>query len=120
MAVAVSSEPTEQEVAPAPKVAPEADNVAKDACQTEAGATTDRLVAWKLAMLESWPDIAESHKRGSIARHAMQWLKKHGPRDVFPAEQPDLHTLRWIDLSGNPQTVSLKRLGNVISERKST
>lgn len=87
-----------------------------DTEQTQIPVTTDGLVAWQAVMIESWPDIAKAHKGKPTPRNAMQWLKRYGPRDVIPEKQPDRGVLRWLDLSGNPKTVTLKTIQTRISE----
>jgi len=87
-----------------------------EARQAEAGVSTDGLVGWQAVMLESWQEIAKAYKGKPTARNAIQWLKKHGPRDVIPGEQPDQNSLRWIDLSGNPHAVTVKSIQTRVSE----
>ncbi len=75
---------------------------------------TRGLVAWQAVMIESWPKIAKACSGKPDARKAMRWLKTHGPRDVFPLEQPDHGVLAWLDIAGNPQTTTLKTIQNQI------
>ncbi len=96
----------------------DAEPVPEEAHQAEAGVRTDGLVAWQAVMLESWPAIVRAHGGKATARNAMPWLKRHGPRDVFPVEQPDRGALAWLDLAGNPQTVSLKTIQNLFPRWK--
>lgn len=84
------------------------------AFQDDAG--TDGLVAWQAEMLESWQDITKAYSGKPTARNAMQWLKKNGPRDTFPEQQPDRNALRWLDRDGNHQTVQYKSVATRISE----
>ncbi len=88
----------------------------EDAQRDESGVSTDGMVAWQAEMIESWPEITKGHKGRPTARNAMKWLKKHGPRDVFPVEQPDHDALHWIDRDGNPQTVLYSSIAKRISE----
>ena len=69
-------------------------------------------------MIYSWQEIEKACSGKPNARKAMQWLKKKGPRDVIPIEQPDHNSLAWLDLAGNPQTTSLKTIQNQISRWK--
>lgn len=79
---------------------------------------TDGLVAWQAVLLESWQEITNAYGENTTARNAMLWLKKYGPRDVFPVEQPDHDGLHWIDRDGNPQSVRYKTISNQISAWK--
>ena len=110
---AVARAGTEQRVLQAIAIKPEVR-------QSLMGAERDTrgLVAWQDAMIESWSEIAKASSGKPNARKAMQWLKKYGPRDVFPVEQPDHGALAWLDLGGNPQTVSLKTIQNQFSRWK--
>ena len=94
----------------------DAEPVSDEALQAEAGVSTDGLVAWQAVMIEAWPEIAKARQGKPTARNAVQWIKKHGPRDVIPAEQPDARSLRWIDRDGGVQTVLCKSVGTRISE----
>lgn len=96
----------------------DAEPVPEEAHQAEAGVHTDGLVAWQSAMIYSWQEIEKACSGKPNARKAMQWLKKKGPRDVIPIEQPDHNSLAWLDLAGNPQTTSLKTIQNQISRWK--
>lgn len=89
--------------------------VPEDAYHAEAGVSTDGLVMWQAVMLEHWPMIEKAYGGKPTARKAMQWLKRHGSRGVFPEQQPDHGALAWLDLAGNPQTVSLKTIQNQIA-----
>lgn len=104
--------------APIPEQPARAERAPEEARQDEAGVSTDGMVAWQAVMLECWPKIAAAYKGKPRPRDAMQWLKKHGPRDVFPEHQPDHNALAWLDLAGNPQTTSLKTIQNQISRWK--
>ena len=107
-------------IAPTPEqpARDDAGPVLEDAYQAEAGVSTDGLVMWQAVMLEHWLMIAEASGGKPTARKAMQWLKRHGSRDVFPEQQPDHNALAWLDLAGNPQTASLKTIQNQISRWK--
>lgn len=78
-------------------------------------ADTSGLVAWQAIAIESWPEISKAYKGAPTASNVVAWLKKHGPRDVFPGEQPDRYTLRWIDREENIQTVAQKTVANMVS-----
>lgn len=93
----------------------DAEPVPEEARQAEAGVSTDGLVGWQAVMLESWQEIAKAYDGTPSPRNAMHWLRKHGSRDVFPEQQPDHHALAWLDLAGNPQTVTLKTIQNQVS-----
>lgn len=106
--------------APAPELPACADSepVQEDAHQEESDVSTGGLVAWQAAMIESWREIMAAHKGRPKARDAMLWLKKHGPRDVFPVEQPDHQALRWIDRDGNTHSAAYRSIASRISEWK--
>jgi len=74
-------------------------------------------VAWQAIMIESWERIrlANKGKRPS-ARQAMAWLKKNGPRDKIPEQQPFRDSLRWIDGDGEEQTAKIGSISSRISE----
>lgn len=102
---------------PQPAAEPESDAEHEQRpTEQKAAPDTGGLVAWQAVMIESWPEIAKAHKGKPTPRNAMQWLKRHGPRAVIPEEQPDHIALRWLDLSGNLQTVVLKSIQSRVSE----
>jgi hypothetical protein len=74
--------------------------------------------AWQAAILEGWEDITKKRGDRTTARHVLAWCKTSGPSDVFGCEQPEKReSLCWIDSSeGNVHTVTLARIGTVISE----
>jgi|GEM_PF-6275905 len=78
-------------------------------------ADTSGLVAWQAIAIESWSEILSAYRGAPTASNVVAWLKKHGPRDVFPNEQPDRYTLRWVDGNGNMQTVAQKTVANMVS-----
>ena len=84
--------------------------------QATEGVSTEGLVAWQAVMIESWPEIVKAHQGRTTTLSAVKWIKKYGPRDVIPAEQPDARSLRWIDRDGGVQTVLCKSVGTRISE----
>jgi len=77
---------------------------------------TANMVAWRAVMLESWPAIIAECCPLPNARDALRWLKRNGPRDKIPEDQPDRDALHWLDSSGNPQTVALKTLSNCLRD----
>jgi hypothetical protein len=90
---------------------------ARVATPDEDSADTDKLVAWQAATLESWGKIKIKHGQKPSARKVMSWLRADGQRDVFGCTQPNTRdSLVWLDRAGNPQTLTLHRLGTVISE----
>lgn len=89
-----------------------AESEPEGAHQAEAGVSTDGLVAWQAVVIEYWPKIAKACGGKPTARKAMQWLKKHGPRDTIPEHQPDRDVMRWIDRDNNPKSVALKTIQN--------
>jgi len=78
------------------------------------------LVAWQRALLECWQQISTANQGKPNARDAMSWLKKNGPPDVIPKEQPKTESMEWIGLDGAIHTVRLKTVQNVITTWKKT
>lgn len=103
--------PIERDPAPAPAPAPLTESHVDEAPGVEAG----RTVAWKAELIELWSRIAEAYSGRPTALQAMAYLKKHGSPDVFPKDQPDRYSLRWIDADGHPQTVKINTVGTAIS-----
>ncbi|MBN9695934.1 MAG: hypothetical protein J0L85_09040 [Zoogloea sp.] len=94
----------------------EAELVPTETHQAEAGVSTDGLVAWQRALLESWPQIRKAYAGKPSPRKAMQWLKKNGPRDIIPEHQPDIESMQWVAASdGAVRPVRLKTIQNTIS-----
>lgn len=79
---------------------------------------TNGLVAWQRVLIDCWPKIIAARKDEPSARDAMAWLKKNGPRDVIPAEQPDSDGMRWLGHDGTIHTVMLKTIQSRFSEWK--
>lgn len=77
------------------------------------------LVAWQAVMLEKWPKIAE-HNKKPPARAVMKWLRENGPHDTFPEGQNNRDSLLWIDTYGQLHTLTLRRIGTVLSEWRQT
>lgn len=78
-------------------------------------ATTKRKVAWQAEMVERWGDITGDYPRPS-ALQTMDWLKKKGATDVFPRDQKNRFSLQWMDAYGNTKSVTIKTVGNVLSQ----
>lgn len=85
---------------------------------TCADGLVQQRVAWQRVLLEFWSQVAVVSEGKVRPRDAMKWLKKNGPRDVIPVEQPDSESMKWITGGGNIQTVSLRSIQNRISEWK--
>ena len=79
-------------------------------------ADTTGMVAWQATVLELWPEISKSHDKAPTTHQVVTWLKRNGPRGVFPEQGPDRYSLTWIDREGNTQTVTSKSVGSRISE----
>ncbi len=77
------------------------------------------LVAWQAVMLENWPKIAE-HDKKPPARAVMKWLRENGPHDTFPKGQNNRDSLPWRDTYGQLHTLTLRRIGTVLSEWRKT
>jgi hypothetical protein len=89
-----------------------------DAAENEGRETnTTGLVRWQAAIYENAEEIIEMYPSLS-ARNLMTWCKKHGPRDVFGVAQPNQDTLGWIDSAKKPQTVSYKRVSNLLTDAR--
>lgn len=73
------------------------------------------LVAWQAVLRENWPTIAKDNKKPP-ARQVMKWLRDNGPRDVFPSGPKIHNSLQWMDTGGETHTLTIKRLGTVLSE----
>lgn len=54
---------------------------------------TTGMVAWHAVILEAWPDITKAHGHRPEARKVLSWIKKNGPRDTIPSNQPDRDAL---------------------------
>jgi hypothetical protein len=80
------------------------------------------MVAWQAVTLENWPEIVKTHagKEKQSPADVMKWLKKCGPRDVIPAEQPNQFALVWMDQYRNKHTVQKSTIGNCLSEWRKT
>lgn len=90
------------------KAAPPAPVVA-DACTTG-------MVAWQAAILENVESIVSKYGKHPNTWNAISWCKTHGPRDVFPKEQPgERGLLTWLDLGGVSQTVKKGTVDNVLT-----
>lgn len=75
------------------------------------------LVGWQRVMLDNWQEILKSRTRNEpVARHAMRWLKKNGPRDVIPEVQPKGDEMAWLTGDGKDKSVALKTVQNVIAK----
>ncbi|NMG73709.1 hypothetical protein [Aromatoleum diolicum] len=85
----------------------------------ERGPDINGLVSWQRVLLECWPKIADACNGDPPPRQAMNWLKKNGPRDVIPADQPDGQRMRWIGCDGTIHSVALKTIQSRFSEWKS-
>lgn len=81
---------------------------------------TTRLVRWQAATLDNWRQITAMYGSRPAAREVMRWLRDNGPRNVFPAPGKDepiqTDSLIWMDTYGSQHTLTVKHLGNVISE----
>lgn len=79
---------------------------------------TTGMVAWQAAVLESWSSISKKYNGKQSARQVMAWCKTDGHKDVFGCVQPlARESMTWIDsTNGNVHTVTLARIGTVISE----
>ncbi len=75
-----------------------------------------RRVAWRRELLIAWPQIVPCHGARPGALKVMAWLKRNGPSDVFPKDQPDSFSLQWTDEFGNTHTVTKKTVETYISE----
>jgi len=81
---------------------------------------TTGMVAWQAVILNNWSKIEEVHGKRPAAKNVMNWLEKFGPRDTIPKEQPNFRSLQWIDNRGNMQSVTIRRIGNILSEWRKT
>jgi hypothetical protein len=78
---------------------------------------TTGMVAWQAAVLESWKAITEKLGPVPPARTVLVWLKRNGPRDVFPLDQPHVRdSIQWRDTFGAEHTLSLKNVSDRLSE----
>lgn len=75
------------------------------------------MVAWQAAILDNWRDVIKQHGNAITARQVMKWCKESGPRDVFEQQMPNRRdSMQWTDTNGSVHTVTLKRVGTVVSE----
>lgn len=84
--------------------------------QTDDEIDVNGLVAWQAEILEQWSAITKQHGEKPSARNVMKWLKKNGRRDRIPEEQKLAESVCWIDREGRPHSVTLGRIGSVLSE----
>lgn len=75
-----------------------------------------KMVAWQAEVFERWTEIGVAFSQPPTAQQVMDWIKKHGRRDVFPAEQPDRYKLRWQAYDGSIDDVQKKTVANTLSK----
>ena len=86
--------------------------------QVVADAGTTGMVAWQAAILENLNTVIIPKKGDKTpARHVLMWCRLHGPRDVFPIEQPnERDSFVWRDKAGGGlHTVQIGTVNNVWS-----
>lgn len=80
-------------------------------------ANTTRMVAWQGAVLEAWGSVTQKYGNKTTARHVIAWCRTHGPRDVFPNDQPEFRdTMIWIDREGLHHPIKLKTVSTVMAD----
>lgn len=84
------------------------------------GGGAERMAGWRRVLRDNLAEIIRIHRslgaRGSLARTALRWVKKNGPRDTIPLVQPDDDSLAWIGEDCSPRAVTLKTIRNTFGE----
>lgn len=79
-------------------------------------ADTSGLVSWHAAILENVGSIVGKYGEHPKTWNVLSWCKTHGPRDVFPKEQPnERELLTWVDLGGVPHTITKGTVDNMLA-----